>query len=456
MRLKKKNIYEILYSTNTDFLFNYFDFLNKINLYHCDELLKKKFLTKVQFIKIKKQARYLSKKDYKPLIKKIYKRGYYFEFENYFKRKCGTDIAGKMHIGRSRNEIDSCISRLLMKRNLSSFCKNVINITTTLVNNFSENSNYFPYYTQNQPASFVRVNHYFNNIIFTLYEYLDKIFSSNSSINHSPLGSCGLNGSDFNLNYKKISRKLNFKFMEKNSIKSVSDYEYLIYYINLSNIIITKLSRMFHDFIFFQSYEINYIKLSKKYSGKSSYFPHKSNPYLIEKCLSLSNELNNYNNLISNGLRKTINSNSFEFKNLIYQSYNFFDKFSDFINISKKILDNTHFNEKILDNKYYDFLYLTTIQNQMIKFDKSLNLRSVNNEINKIYKKNNDLSDVILYVKKKYSKIFKNLNIYKIRKNKNKFQKFGYGSNDKKARFDRKYHYKKINLFLKRIEKLQN
>ena len=62
MRLKKKYLRNTLNSTNTDFLFNYFDFLNKINLYHCDELLKKKYLTKVQFIKIKKHARYLSKK----------------------------------------------------------------------------------------------------------------------------------------------------------------------------------------------------------------------------------------------------------------------------------------------------------------------------------------------------------------------------------------------------------
>ena len=80
---------------------------------------------------------------------------------------------------------------------------------------------------------------------------MEKILSERSSIYSSPLGSCGLNGSDFNLNYENF-KKLKFKDMEKNSIKSVSDYEYLIYYINLANIIVTKLSRMFHDFIFFK------------------------------------------------------------------------------------------------------------------------------------------------------------------------------------------------------------
>ena len=447
--MKNKTLYEILYASDKNFILKYFKILDDINLNYCEELKTKKILSNNEYLKIKQHSKKLNRKKFKNLLKKNYLRGYYFEFEKSYEKECGINIAGKMHVGRSRNELDSCISRIMMRDNLIYFSENLIKIIKTIVDRFSENSNYFPYFTQNQPASFVKINHYFNNILLSLYEYLEKILSERSSIYSSPLGSCGLNGSDFNLNYKKISKKLKFKDMEKNSIKSVSDYEYLIYYINLANIIVTKLSRMFHDFIFFQSYEINFIKISNKYSGRSSYFPHKSNPYLIEKCLSLSNELINYNNLISNGLRKTINSNSFEFKNLIFQSYAFFDKFNDFSEISIKILKNITFNKDLSDNKNYEFLYLTSIQNQITRLNTKINIRSLNKELNKIYRKRNNLDDVIFYLNKNYSKILKNLKINQIKNNKKKYNNFGYGSNDKKALFTKNYHFKIIRFFLK-------
>lgn len=448
--MRKKTIFEILYSVDKKYILLYFKLLNKINLSYSEELKQKNYLSKIEYYKIKKHSKFLSQQNFKNLLNKNYPRGYYFEFEKSFVKKYGIDIAGKMHIGRSRNELDSCISRMMMKSNLANFSQNTLDIVKIIVEKFSNNDNYFPYFTQNQPASFVKINHYFNNVLFTIYDYLEKILTEKSSIYLSPLGACGLNGSDFDLNYKKISRKLKFRFMEKNSIKSVSDYEYLIYYINIANILVVKLSRMFHDFVFFQSYEINYIKLNKKYSGKSSYFPHKSNPYLIEKCLSLSNELINFNSLISNGLRKTINSNSYEFKNLIFQTYSFFVKFSDFAGVSVKVLENTNFNINLVNNNDYDFLYLSSFQNQIILSNKKANLRSVNSEINKIYNKNNDLKDVISFIQKKYPKSFKNLNIETFKIKKIKLNQFGYGSNDKKAIFSKNDHHKKIK-FLENI-----
>jgi argininosuccinate lyase len=446
-----KPLFKILYSNDKKFIINYFKFLSQINLNYSEELKDKKILSNDEFLKIKKFTNFLIKTNYKSIIKKSYSRGYYIQFEKSFVRNLGIDIAGKMHIGRSRNELDSCISRMMMRSNIKNFVINTTDIASLIVSRFSENKNYFPYYTQNQPASFIKVNHYFNNILLSIYNYLDKFLITQSSIYCSPLGACGLNGSDFNLNYRKISKKLGFKEMEINSIKSVSDYEYLIYYVNIANIVVIKLSRMLHDFMFFQSYEINIIKINKKYSGKSSYFPHKGNPYLIEKCLSLSNELINYNNLLSNGLRKTINSNTFEIKNLIYETKLFFDKYNNFSVIAQEILKNIQFNDDLINNKKYNFLLLSSIQNQIIKNYKKTDLRSINNNLNKIYNENINWKNVIKYVVKHFPRITKNMDVKKLENNLHKFYKFGYGSNDKKGKLEKKYHLKIIKLFLKKI-----
>ena len=98
-------------------------------------------------------------------------------------------------------------------------------------------------------------------------------------------------------------------------------------------------------------------------------------------------------------------------------------------------MKNITFNKDLSDNKNYEFLYLTSIQNQITRLNTKINIRSLNKELNKIYRKRNNLDDVIFYLNKNYSKILKNLKINQIKNNKKKYNNFGYGSNDKKALF---------------------
>ena len=68
-------------------------------------MLKKKYLNSDELSKIRKISNFLKNNKYKKLIKKKYERGFYFEYENFFKKKIGGNISGKLHIGRSRNDL---------------------------------------------------------------------------------------------------------------------------------------------------------------------------------------------------------------------------------------------------------------------------------------------------------------------------------------------------------------
>ena len=60
--------------------------------------IKKNFFSKKKVNKIIKFSLELKKKKYKPLIKTSYKRGYYFEYENFLRKRVGKDISGKIHM----------------------------------------------------------------------------------------------------------------------------------------------------------------------------------------------------------------------------------------------------------------------------------------------------------------------------------------------------------------------
>ena len=115
-----------VYKLDKESLKNYFQELDFINVVYCKELYKKKYFSKKEIDKILKISQELKKNNYKSLIKTNYKRGYYFEYENFFKKRIGRNISGKMHIGRSRNDLEATISKLIFKKKIFKISRRIL------------------------------------------------------------------------------------------------------------------------------------------------------------------------------------------------------------------------------------------------------------------------------------------------------------------------------------------
>ena len=426
-------ILEKVYKADQNFLVSYFSELNKINTVYCTALYKKKYFNLSELSKISKISNFLKKNNYKVLIKKKYDRGYYFEYENFFRKKIGENISGKMHIGRSRNDLDSTIAKLILKKNLK---KNLLSQSLLLekINKkFSSNTILFPFYTQNQFSSFLSVKHYFNSNILSFVDYFKKITQNKNFINECPLGACGLNGSSINIDYNSISKKLGFTNLQSNSHRSVSEYEYYLSYINDLNLSVIKWSRILQDFQILHNENNKIIEFKKEFYGRSSFFPHKQNIFLIEYALSLSNKLCNYSSLIINGIRKCINSNSFEVKSIIQTSYKYFIEYEEFVNLISFIIQNVTFKKIDIFEKKYEHLYFTYFQNYIISKKKNLNIRKINNEIFKQIMKGLSLQEVFLKNKEYLPRSILNKDISKIKYFLLNSNCYGMGPQDKQS-----------------------
>lgn len=379
--MKIKYILEKVYKSDKGFITSYFSELDKINTYYCQALLKKKYLNNRELIRIRKISNILKKNNFKNLIKKKYDRGYYFEYENFFKKKIGKNISGKLHIGRSRNDLDSAISKLILRKNLKKNLLSQFLLLEKIFKKFSKNDAIFPFYTQNQFSSFLTVKHYFNSSILSFVDYIKKITQNRNFLYECPLGACGLNGSSINIDYNFISKKLGFLKLQSNSHRSVSEYEYYLSYINDLNLSIIKWSRILQDFQILHNENIRIVEFKKEFYGRSSFFPHKQNIFLIEYALNLSNKLCNYSSLIINNIRKSINSNSFEVKSIIKSSNEYFEDFQEFTSLITFIIDNISFKKININEKKYDHLYFTYFQNYLVAKKININTRQINNEI---------------------------------------------------------------------------
>jgi len=429
---KLNKIKELIYKSDQGFLSDYFEELDKINVVYCNYLFKKKFLNFKEISKINKACKSLKRNKYKNLIKKFYKRGYYFEYENYLKKKTNSEIAGKIHIGRSRNDLDATIAKLILKKNLKSIFNKEIKIINLIDRKFGKDETLFPFYTQNQFASFLSVKHYFNSNNLSLINFLNKTISNTSFINECPIGACGLNGSSVDIDYLNIAKKIGFKTIQKNSHRSVTEYEYYLSYINDFIITIIKYSRILQDFQILHNENNKIIKFKKNFYGKSSFFPHKENIYLVEYALSLTNDLCNYSNHLTNCLRKSINSNSFEIKSTIKIGHKFFSEYNEFLDLMFFIIENLEFNKIDIYNTKYEKLFLTYLQNYIISSKKIFNIRKVNDQMHSMFKKNTSFDRIFKFYQKE-GKIFNSKDLKKVKIKLLKTNKFGFGSQDSKS-----------------------
>ena len=431
------------YTNRQEFLFNYFLELNKILFI---QFCLKKYLNSDELSKIRKISNFLKNNKYKKLIKKKYEQGIYFEYENFFKKKIGANISGKLHIGRSRNDLDSTISKLILKKNLQKNLSNQVNLLKKIYLRFSKDSTLFPFYTQNQFSSFLSVKHYFNSNILSFNEYLKKVTQNTNFLNECPLGACGLNGSSINIDYNYVSKKLGFTSLQTNSHRSVSEYEYYLSFINDLNLSVIKWSRILQDFQILHNENNKIVEFKKRFYGRSSFFPHKQNIFLIEHALSLSNKLCNYSSLITNNIRKCINSNSFEVKSIIKTSYEYFEEFNEFINLISFIIQNISFKKIDIYNKKYDHLYMTYFQNYIVSKKININSRQINDEIFNQTINGFSLEEIILKNKKYLPKHFYNDPIEKIKIFLLNSNLYGRGPQDKMAASSKEINKILINL----------
>ncbi|MFZ2490212.1 MAG: argininosuccinate lyase, partial [Thermoanaerobaculia bacterium] len=100
--------------------------------------------------------------------------------------------------------------------------------------------------------------------------------------NECPLGSGALSGSPLAIDREALAASLGFAHATRNSLDAVSDRDTAADYLYCASLLLTHLSRLAEDLIFFTSDEAKYAELPDSLATGSSRMPHKKNPDVLE------------------------------------------------------------------------------------------------------------------------------------------------------------------------------
>ncbi|MFQ6063712.1 MAG: argininosuccinate lyase [Methanosarcinales archaeon] len=195
----------------------------------------------------------------------------------------GEEIGGFMHTARSRNdEVATCI-RLALREELTEIGKELNKLREVLLKLAEENTEtLMPGFTHLQHAQPTTLAHYLIAHHDAFERDYERLISAKSRVNLSPLGSCALATTGFNINRKRTCELLKFEGLIENSIDAVSSRDFIVESVSVAVNIMINLSRLAEELILWSTSEFNFIELSDQYASTSSIMPQKKNPDVAE------------------------------------------------------------------------------------------------------------------------------------------------------------------------------
>ncbi|MYL34368.1 argininosuccinate lyase [Pontibacillus yanchengensis] len=213
----------------------------------------------------------------------------FFMVESKISNYIGDDLAGKMHIARSRNDMGEAMYRLVIRDYLLELISNVQMLGDALVNQAdSYKEAVMPAHTHTQPAQPTTFGHYLLAISDNLSRDIERLWNAYHTVNKSPMGAAAITTTGFSINRERMVELLGFEGVMENSYDAIGTGDYLLES-GLSLVsLMTNTGRWIQEFLRMASNEVGLLNVSDAYVQISSIMPQKRNPVSLEHSRALA------------------------------------------------------------------------------------------------------------------------------------------------------------------------
>ncbi len=193
------------------------------------------------------------------------------------------DLAGRLHTGRSRNDQVATDLKLYLKASCSELDANIVTLARTLAQRaLDEAATAMPGYTHSKRAEPVTFGHWSLAYAEMLRRDLSRLRDAVTRNDSCPLGSGALSGTPIDIDRETLAKSLGFARATANSLDGVSDRDFAADYLFVASMLLSHLSRLAEDLIFFTSDEVGFAELPDTMATGSSRMPQKKNPDVLE------------------------------------------------------------------------------------------------------------------------------------------------------------------------------
>ena len=207
----------------------------------------------------------------------------YFNMEQKLLAKIGIAVGGKLHTGRSRNDIYAALWRMETRRSVLEICGDVIALEQQLLVLAEKYKDMIlTGYTHMQPAQPITVGYYYTAAIEAIARDFARLQQVYARTNQCPLGAAALAGTGFSIDRKALEELLGFDGLVDNALDCVGAKDYLLEAESALAIMMVNISRMVQDHYIWCTNEFGYAEVGGEIAVCSSIMPQKKNPVTFE------------------------------------------------------------------------------------------------------------------------------------------------------------------------------
>lgn len=207
----------------------------------------------------------------------------YFNVEQKLIEHVGLEVGGRLHTGRSRNDIYATLWRMETRKALWQISQSVIDLQKKM---FEVGKKYkrtiITGYTHTQPAQPITVGYYYAAAIEVLQRDFQRLQAAYQKTNQCTLGAAALAGTSFPISRESLEKLLGFEGMVSNALDCVGTKDYLLEVESALAIMMVNVSRMAQDHYIWCTNEFGIAEVGGEIAICSSIMPQKKNPVTFE------------------------------------------------------------------------------------------------------------------------------------------------------------------------------
>ncbi|SFK65827.1 argininosuccinate lyase [Brevibacillus centrosporus] len=198
------------------------------------------------------------------------------------------DVAGNLHLARSRNDMGIAIYRMVLREKLLVTLESALYLKEHLLLFAQEHAETVMIgYTHTQQAQPTTMAHYIMAAVDLLSRDIKRLLNAYRTCNRSPMGAAALTTSGFAISRERMKELLGFDELVENSYDAVCGADYLGEAATAIQLAAINLGRTVQDMLLWCTQEFSGLKVASPYVQISSIMPQKRNPVSFEHMRSL-------------------------------------------------------------------------------------------------------------------------------------------------------------------------
>ena len=195
----------------------------------------------------------------------------------------GSDLAGRLHTGRSRNDIEATVFRLQLKEAILQTMEFLGRLVETLLALAEvERATPIVAYTHGQPAQPTTFGHYLLGFTEVLLRDLKRLSHAVHDVDACPLGAAAITTTGFPINRERLADLLGFAQVQENSYGCIAAADQFAAAQAALQLMFINIGRVVQDMAFWTSFEVGQARAGDGFVQISSIMPQKRNPLAIE------------------------------------------------------------------------------------------------------------------------------------------------------------------------------